>query len=362
MYRNDQVFLARTVGHSWYLLPLAAVLLAGLLLGCTTAASPKAEMVPMTFSEAQAPRAMGAYHNWPLPPLEAEGRALAAIEAGDYRVDTMKETARGTSGAYKVDLLLTGEGLPASFKWKLVPRATMDNFNNSPRREIAAYQMQRLFLDPEDYVVPTSFLYCVPLDAYFTDQKPVATNIQGGDCLLGNLSLWLEEVTVPEVFYDPARFASDPEYAYTVANLNLLTYLIAHRDARQGNFLLSKAAAQPNAFSVDNGESFGSWPYNFFVENWDEIRVAGLRRDSIERLRKLERKDLDFLLVVAELEAGPEGRFRNVTPGPVLNPGLGVRRDGNRVQFGLTRSEVDDVWDRITDLLSRADRETLALF
>ena len=42
---------------------------------------------------------------------------------------------------------------------------------------------------------------------------------------------------MPDV-YNPARFAADPVYARHIGQLNVLTYLIEHRDSNLGNFLL----------------------------------------------------------------------------------------------------------------------------
>jgi len=38
--------------------------------------------------------------------------------------------------------------------------------NNEPRYEIAAYRLQKLFLDPEEYVVPPTVLRSMPLEEY----------------------------------------------------------------------------------------------------------------------------------------------------------------------------------------------------
>jgi hypothetical protein len=46
--------------------------------------------------------------------------------------------------------------------------------------------------------------------------------------------------------------------------------------------------ARRQAFSIDNGESFGSWPHNLFAQSWDVIIVPALREGSIDRLRALE--------------------------------------------------------------------------
>ena len=191
--------------------------------------------------------------------------------AGQWNFVEGKHTARGTSGADKVTVFVPKIQKDLSFKWKVAPRGDLDNFNNSPRRELAAYQIQKLFLEPEDYVVPFSVVSCAPLDRYSKLMGPAKPTVEGTNCVLGNGSVWLQDVTIPAVLYEESRFLKEPNYAYFLSNLNLLTYLIAHRDAREGNFLVSKDENRRQAFSIDNGESLGHFPYNFFVQNWDVI-------------------------------------------------------------------------------------------
>ena len=46
-----------------------------------------------------------------------------------------------------------------------------DSFNNVPRYDLAAYELQKLFLDPAEYVVPPTALRMVPL-ADFAKYSP----------------------------------------------------------------------------------------------------------------------------------------------------------------------------------------------
>ena len=115
-------------------------------------------------------------------------------------------------------------------------------------------------------------------------------------------------------------------------------------------------------YSIDNGESFGSFPYNFFVANWDVIRVPALRKESIDRLRRLERGDLDVLGVVSQLEKDEDGILRPMPPGDNLDPEEGVRITEEIVQFGLTQSEIEAVWTRIQELLADVDRGEIHVF
>jgi hypothetical protein len=246
-------------------------------------------------------------------------------------------------------------------KWKDAP-PDLDGVNNSPRKELAAYAIQRIFLDPADYVVPAAVARCEPIETYRERHKLASATVEGTNCVLGVLSVWVTHVTVPEVLYDEERFRSDYQYAYFMSNFNLLTYLIKHRDGRDGNILVSEDDSRREVFSVDNGIAFGARIFNYFVPNWYKLRVAAVRKDSIDRLREIRREDLDFLAVVAQLEVDDEGILRAVPPGPSLAPDDGaVARDGT-VQFGLTTSEIDGVYARIQALIQAVDEGRVPVF
>ncbi len=49
-----------------------------------------------------------------------------------------------------------------------------DSFNNVPRYDLAAYELQKLFLDPAEYVVPPTALRMVPL-ADFANTRPASS-------------------------------------------------------------------------------------------------------------------------------------------------------------------------------------------
>jgi hypothetical protein len=170
------------------------------------------------------------------------------------------------------------------------------------------------------------------------------------------------DVKVPEKLYDESRFLEDPTYAYYMSNLNILTYLVDHRDTKASNFLVSKDENRRLVFSIDNDIAFSTFPYNFFWFHWNKIRVAALRRDSIDRLRRLERQDLDFLEVLEQLEKNDGGILRPVPVGDKLCPDGGVCIKDGTVQFGLTKSEIDDVWKRIQALIAKVDSGKIPVF
>jgi hypothetical protein len=234
--------------------------------------------------------------------------------------------------------------------------------NNSPRKELAAYAIQRVFLTPEDYVVPAAVVRCALIETYRERHRSASPTIKGTKCVLGILSVWITNVTVPDVLYDEERFLTDSQYAYYMSNFNLLTYLIDHRDGRDGNILVSKDDEHRRVFAVDNGISFGPWVFNYFVPNWTNLRVAAVRKESIDRLREVRRKDLDFLAVVAQLEVDEDGVLKPAPHGGPFDPGDGARARAGSVQFGLTTSEIDDVYARIEALIEAVDAGRVPVF
>jgi hypothetical protein len=162
--------------------------------------------------------------------------------------------------------------------------------------------------------------------------------------------------------YDESRFLQDPTYAYFMSNFNLLTYLIQYRDARVGQFLVSKDEMRRQVFSIDNGISFGFPLYNIFITQWDVIRVPALRQDSIERLRKIQRQDLDFLAVIVQFELDDKGILRPKPVGENLDPKVGAKYTDGTLQYGLSISEIDDVWDRIQHVIAEVEAGTIQVF
>ena len=325
--------------------------------GCST--PPHVDLPDWSGRASPSPR--GEYPNWPGDPHSIE----SLFEEG-YSLEAAKGTATGTSGAMKVKIAfdrgLEGKPEVVRFKWKAT-LPWLDGINNAPRKEAAAWLIQQLFLDPEDYVVPASFFRCVPLEIIRKLNPKVKSNISKGECALGLFSVWLLDVKLPEQLYEPERFASDYDYAYYMANFNLLTYLIAHHDGREGNFMVPSDASRRQVFAIDNGVAFGGIFYNWFVPNWNNIRVPALRRDSIDRLRKLREEDLHALLgVVAQLERDEAGIYQSVEPGPNLEPGNGAHRTDKVLQFGLDDGEIEDVWERIEDLIEDVDEGKFQLF
>ncbi len=246
-------------------------------------------------------------------------------------------------------------------KLKAAPPGGDQDFNNRPRYELAAYRLQKLFLEPDDYVVPPNALRVLPLaQVRRWDERAIPT-FDGARSVLVALQYWLGSVTSKN-FFDRNRFRTDTVYARHLADMNILTYLIRHSDSNPGNFLISQDSTAPHVYAVDNGVAFRSPASDRGVE-WQDLRVDRLPRGTVERLRAITPERLDQTLgVLAQFTITATGELVPAAPGPVLNRNEGVRRKGNIVQFGLTQPEIEDVRSRLRDLLTRVNQGTIGLF
>ncbi len=336
------------------------------------AAQPTAEPVAVALAEPVVPeprpvrlepmpppaasRAMPA--NWPLHPSEIEGR----LANEGFVLTEVKSAGGGVTGASRLTLAFPERGDELKVKWKPVPEFTADESNNSARAEMGAYEVQKLFLAPEDYQVPTAAMRCMPMDAYVKIDHRAVPNVYRANCILGMMAAWLNDVTVPETLWDPDRFASDAVYAHHMSDFNVLTYLIGHRDGRDGNFLIGKDPETFQVFAIDNGIAFEPAVWNYFVINWNEMRIPAVRSDTVERLRRLTRADLDRFGVLSELHRDGEGLFHPVVPGANMGPERGVRRSDGVIQFGLSSDELDNLAERIAALIDNVDRGEIDTF
>jgi hypothetical protein len=354
---------------SAFILLASATLLTSTLAGCIGSRAG----VPLTFSEADVPREPGLSSNWSLPAERAE----EILSSSPYEIRSVIGAGAGVTGARSADLTfeITEADEDEVYLWELssdvrlkvkaFPSPSMDGWNNNPRKEIAAYEVQKLFLDPRDYVVPTTVARCIPLEIQSRYRENARPTVGGTNCGLVALSLWLENVTVPDAFYDEAQFRSDPAYAYAYGIFNILTYLSDHRDNRKGNFLVSKDDQFPRAYAIDNGIAFGSWIYNWFIPSsyaWREIVVPAVPKSAIDRLRELSRADLDRFSVLAEFRMDEQGYLETVPPSRSTDPDRAVTIHDRTVQLGLTVKEIDHIWERIEKLIERVDEGQLGVF
>jgi hypothetical protein len=294
---------------------------------------------------------LGQYENIVLPVDTME----YLFRYGEYRIAQMRDTRFEGDRTQVVVLAFPGY-MPLRVKWAAAPRGA-DSFNNRPRFEIAVYELQKLFLDEEDYVVPPTVARAMPLDDY-PRSNAVRTTFSGIDGVIVLMQYWLSQVS-PDDVYDKDRIEDDTLYARHLADMNILTYLCRHADANPGNFLIS-TAGNARVFAVDNGVSFGD--ISDRPDDWRKMRTKRLPQGTVERLRGVSEEDLQQALgVLAQFEVR-DGQLIQVEPTENLDPGDGVRRTDDVVQLGLTTREIGRIHGRLQDLLEDIDEGKYEIF
>jgi hypothetical protein len=229
-----------------------------------------------------------------------------------------------------------------------------EEFNNVPRYDLAAYELQKLFIPPAEYVVPPTALRMVDLADFQKYQADVKRTFSGADQVLAVLQYWLSDILVLADVYNADRFNSDPVYARHIGQLNVLTYLIGHRDSNAGNFLIGKAEQGARVFSIDHGVAFSSIDSDR-GELWKNMRVTRLPADTVAELRKITEPLLEQKLSVLAQWKLEGDKFVPAPLGPPISVYRGVRRQGKDLQMGLTRAEIQAIHRLLTKLLERID-------
>jgi hypothetical protein len=244
-------------------------------------------------------------------------------------------------------------------KWATSARGG-EAFNNQPRYEAAAYELQRLYLGERDLVVPPTVLRMIPTAVFASAKLRGEPTFDDTPSVLVALQYWTTDVTADNVF-DTKRAERDSGYARHLGDLNILTYLIRQRDSNKGNVLVSVDSANPRLFAVDNGVAFESQPSNRGTD-WQYMRVKRISATTAARLRAISDTTLARALgVIAQFERRGD-EYVATASGANLDPDRGVRRNATTLQFGLTRSEIDGVRDRLRDLIERIDRGKIRTF
>jgi hypothetical protein len=286
------------------------------------------------------------------------------LRHASFKVLEAKKTGSGTTGARKLKLELDrGQDGTAVFsaKWKKAKKGG-EGVNNNPRKELAAYELQKLLLDPQDFAIPPTVGRCLPLELAHELEPGAEPTFAGTRCVFGVLSYWLQQVSADRV-YDLARFRQDERYRWHIANFNIVTYLIDHHDSRKGNFLVSTDPDSPRIFSVDNGQAFSGFrnPLHVFYRNFGRLLVPALPRTTVERLRSIRRAELETLGIVAQYRI-EDGQLVPAEHTASLAPNRGVRLSRDTVQFGLTDKEIRGIQTRLRKLLQRIDAGQIELF
>ncbi len=294
------------------------------------------------------------------------GEIEAWLRDPGLKVVDRAPTPGGTQGAQVLTLEVPSKAVVFRAKWR--PQSSA-GIVNDPRKELAAYAVQQLFLDPLDYVIPPSSSYC------FTQRqlKPVhsAEHRAGGreiPCTLGYLSFWLtsgsdvtdsqEAGTLPSGsgLYDAALYTRNAAYRRSLGHLNLTTFLINHGDAHAQQFLLVKGKQSFSLYSVDNTIAFKSIPNPMLVfrEDWSNLRVPSYPADTLRKISELSNSDISAKLRVIDEYALDNGKLARRSPGAEVGRADGALRwIGPRLQIGLTRSEIKGVTKRFKSITAR---------
>ena len=274
------------------------------------------------------------------------------------RID-MPRGARFT-GDKAMRVLLVGEDDFFIYsKLKAAPKGG-EEINNRPRYEIAAYQLQKLFLDPADYVVPPTAGRGFPVDTLRELGIKAPSTFENTSSVFCNLQYWLNNVSQENV-YDKKRFKSDTVYARHFGNFNILTYLIMHSDSNKGNALVSADPDNPRVFAVDNGVSFGDI-YGLRGHRWRNLLVKRLPKRTIDRLQNIDLDDLEQVLGVVAQYRIQDGLLIATEPTENFNVSEGIRRSEDMIQLGLKENEIRKVYTRLTELLQKVDSKKMKVF
>ena len=290
-------------------------------------------------------------------PIEELERLLAAEPLVITQAEKSRPNAVGDI-TLKADISFGGAA-PLRVKLrKAEPGA--NSFNNVPRYDLAAYELQKLFLDPAEYVVPPTNLRMVAIADFAKYSPDVRPTFRDADQVLAVVQYWLSDIkSIPDV-YDARRFDSDAVYARHIGQLNILTHIIRHRDSNQGNFLVGKSEQGARVFSIDHGVAFDSEESDR-GELWKDMRVSRLPADTVERLRAITPERLTQALGVLAQWRLEDGRYVAVAKGENKSESRGVRRSGGELQMGLNKSEIQSVHRRLKDLLKRIDAGKITL-
>lgn len=301
------------------------------------------------------------------------------LDRNELTIRQAESVGAGAQGA--IALALEGiDGTCLKAKWRTQSSAEL---TNEPINELAAHRLQQLVLDESDYVVPPAAAHCFPLDAYRASVDAEARPLEDMDCVLGYLSYWLggskslaegrEEGLFPTPalgpsawdsnLFDAERFEADVAYRRAFSLVNLLTFLTANGDAHAGQFMFYEEPL--HLFIVDSSMSFRV-PTNPRMALREEDLGANLLAPAIprrvaDRIRDLGPHQVQQLLVLEELKLTDGGAVR-VEPDEPFQTDQHLRREGDRLQVGLTSSEIGRLWNRVTELQRRLEDGTLRVF
>jgi hypothetical protein len=306
------------------------------------------------------------------PPACRNPSDIEQLLNAELEILSMEDTPNGIQGA-KVLTLLSGAppgDVVLRAKWR--PQSSMDAVNE-PRKELAAYAVQHLFLDEAELVVPPTTAHCFAGSKYRRFVPDASRSLRDVDCVLGVLEYWLEDAQTfkhaqkagllrpDKGMLDTRRFETDRAYRESVSNGNLLSYLINHGDAHGEQFVVQNSPRGLRAFVVDNSMAFAAIknPVGLFRDDWSSIQVPALSAKAVDRLRQLTAADFARLGNISELALAGDRLVPISTSEPLPSDGSSMTWNGSHLRIGLTGGEIDLVAARVRELLKRGDLDAL---
>jgi hypothetical protein len=291
------------------------------------------------------------------PACRAPREIEALLRAPDLEIEHGEQTASGRQNARLLTLVANDAGQRTRFRAKWRALSTAHGLND-PRKEIIAYEVQKLFLPPEDFVVPPAVTYCLDLDAYKrrVDARAAET-FPRTHCVFGTLSYWLENAKTSGTVLDREQFKLDPLYRRTLADTNLLLFLTSNGDTHQDQFVSVMGQGGRRVYFVDFTISLSTYrnPTLSFDEDWSNLHVP-LVPANLERLRRLSNAELERLTVVEQYERTGNRLFRREpTRSSEPHPDVGLWWSHEQLRIGMTAKELDLVRERSSELLRRVD-------
>lgn len=335
------------------------------LAGCATSSTNGSRLTPPT-------RICRGAH--PDAPCRTAAEVETLLARPDLEIVAVGNTPAGIQGARVLTLRAPGPH-PVVFRAKWRAHST-NTSRNSPRLELAAYGIQQLFLEPAEYVVPPSAPHCFPIEPYRASVDPKAHPTFGAaPCVYGILSYWLEDVQSladaatagwfhgqDRHAFDPALFEKNRSYRDSVADMNLLTYLIGDGDSHPANFVITRDRETPFVYSVDNSMWIELHKNRKLKPQWDwsKLKVPALPRAAVDRLRAADERLAAFppLAVLHVVR----GQLVVMSPSPIVRVESGTTWFGHRLAVGLTRDELLGVRRRLAALLARIDAGEIRVY
>jgi hypothetical protein len=307
------------------------------------------------------------------PPVCRSALEIERLLSNPTQILGIADTPSGAQGAKILTLASDQSGKRVVFRAKWRPQSS-GGLINEPRKELAGYAVQKLFLHESELVAPPTVAHCFPLAEYRRFAATEPASFDAIDCVFGFASYWLEDVKTVgsarkdgllgegEGIWDAQLFKRDAVYRGSVGKSNLLTYLINHGDAHEEQFLLESTPRGLRAYVVDNSISLRSIknPMLLFREDWSQIQVPFLPKEMVGRLRALTPETFAGLGAIAVFERRGNALVDVSALGAMpKSDGTAMSWHGNRLRIGLTSGEIDLVASRVKDFLARPDLERM---